>query len=279
MPKRVSDAKAAMLTFNPKLPVEFFEPSELPPVDWLPSGISPVDSLLGGGLPVGRVIEFYGPDGIGKTTLALHFKPEIYIDVERTAEKRWFEMFSPRTEIVRPKSGERMVSEVVWDTIEAAAASKIRLVAVDSLGAMVSTAEMEEKGGQAVLARDVSKNLRRIIPLLDPTTLLVINQARSIMGSQVPGAFNSPGGRFFYHVCSQRMEMRWRGEWVKYSDEKIGHAARLYLKKNKVGRAEMDATIYLGYMMGLFETEEALKDEYKRRKKEGLALRAAPTLP
>jgi len=259
--------EARLRAVDSKLNVAFFTPSEIPPTVFYPCGIGAVDEFLGGGLPAGRIIELYGPEAIGKTTLALQFKPEVFVDVERTAESRWFDKFSPETEVICQKKGERMASEDVWDVLAAAAQANVRLVVVDSLGAMVSKSQLADREGYAPLARDVSRNLRRLIPMLDKTTILFINQVRMVVGSSIPNLMTSPGGKFFLHVCTQRVEMKWCGQWIKYSEAKVGHGARLYLRKNKVGRCEYDTTIYLGYEMGFFETEDALKKAYRDLRK------------
>jgi len=262
----VRKTEARLRAVDGDLNVSFFTPSEIPPTEFYPCGIPAVDEFLGGGLPAGRIIELYGPESIGKTTLALQFKPEVFVDVERTAESKWFHKFSPQTEVICQKKGERMASEDVWEVLAAAAQANVRIVVVDSLGAMVSKAQLEDRSGYAPLAREVSKNLRTLIPLLDKTTILFLNQVRMVVGSNIPNLMTSPGGRFFFHVCSQRVEMKWR-EWIKAGEQKVGHGVRLYMRKSKIGRCEYDTVVYLGYDMGFFETEDALKAAYKETRK------------
>ena len=258
-------ASAAIRAQDDDLPVEFYTPSELPPTEWYSSGIPTLDALLGGGLPAGRIVEIYGPFGIGKTLLSLQWKPLVFVDIERTAEREWFHKFAPEMEIVRPKRGERVTGEVLWRVLEAACLANLKgVVVVDSVGAIVSEAMLESRGGQAPLARHVTENLKRLIPLIGDTTILFINQIRMIVGSSIPGLVDPPGGKFLGHVTTQMIEMRWRGEWLKYGERKIGHAVRVYLKKSKVGPCERECILYVGYGTGIHESEEEAKEAYKR---------------
>jgi RecA/RadA recombinase len=224
-----------------------------------------VDALLGSGhgqgLVAGRVVEFFGPNKIGKSTLSMYFKPEVYLDVERTAEAKWFAKFSPDTEIAQPSCAEE-----AWEVILTAAKAGCRLVVLDSLGAMVSASELDDKGGQAALPRNVSYYLRRIIPSLGGTTLLVVNQVRATMGS-IPGFLSSPGGHYFHHILTQQVEFKPRGEWVTIrrdgKDLRVGHAVRLYLRKNKLGAPDRETLIYIAYDHGVVETEEQVKELWK----------------
>jgi RecA/RadA recombinase len=254
-----------MKAINPSLRLSFHLPDELPPLTFYPSGIAKVDALLGSGhgqgLAAGRVIEFFGPQKIGKSTLALYFHPEVYLDVERKAEPKWLKKLSPETEVAQPGSAEE-----AWEAILTAAKAGCRLVVLDSLGAMVSASELDDKGGTAALPRNVSYYLRRILPSLGTTTLLVVNQVRATMGS-VPGFLSSPGGHYYHHMLTQQVEFKPRGEWVTIrkegKDVRIGHAVRLVMRANAIGAPYVETLFYIAYDHGIVETEDQVKELWK----------------
>jgi RecA/RadA recombinase len=237
--------------------IRVYSPSELPPLVWRPSGVPLLDRLVPG-VPGGRITEISGPKGLGKTLLALHYKPDIFIDVEHTAEPSWFGRFAPDCQVVRPAC-----SEEAWEVVQRAAEAKVRCVVLDSLGAMVTSQELDSDA-PAALSRDVSKNLRKIIPALDVTALIVVNQVRLSFNSRIPGLLTTPGGEFFHHAVSLHLSLKPRGEWVVVKGVKIGHGVRVHIEKSKVCAPHREVILFVGYQPGgLYGTEDELKEAYR----------------
>jgi recombination protein RecA len=230
-----------LIAVSPNLRVkEAYLPEELPPQKWYPSDIQKVNDFLGGGLPAGRIVEWYGPKGVGKSTLALHFKPTLYVSVERDLYQPWIQKLSPTTEFMTPKTAEEAL-----ELVEAAVKAKLEVCVLDSIGALVPEEELAGSRQVGLLPRVLNAWLRRILVQNEVTAVVFINQIRMAMNH--PGLFDSPGGEFLKHVASQRLEFRPAGEWVTKGDTRIGHALRLTLVKNKLGPPQRSLTMYLTY--------------------------------
>ncbi len=220
------------------------------PVEVIPTGILPLDVALGiGGVPRGRVVEIFGPEGGGKTTIALHILAEAqkaggiaaFIDAEHALDPRLAAQLGVDTAnlyLSQPDSGEQAF--YIVDTLVRSGA--VDLIVVDSVAALTPQAEidgkMDESGKQPVglHARLMSYALRRLTAAIakSNTTVIFINQLRSQIST---GYSNGPtetttGGRALKFYSSVRIEVR-RGKQVTQSDTVIGHELYIKVVKNK----------------------------------------------
>jgi recombination protein RecA len=242
-----------LLAAYPDLRERIYSLNEIPPQAYYPSGIRKLDEFLGGGLPAGRIVEWYGPKGIGKTTVALHFQPELYICTERDLYVPWVAKISPNTNVAFPKTAEKAL-----ELLEAAVKAKLQVVVLDSLAGMVPEAELTGGKQVGLFPRVVNAGLRRVIVANEVTAVVIINQVRMVLNH--PGLLDSPGGEFLKHACSQRVEFRPGGEYVTRGERRIGHSIRLILTKNKVGAPYTWTMLYLTYDGAIHETPASAKN-------------------
>lgn len=219
-----------------------------PAVEVIPSGILPLDVALGiGGVPRGRVVEIFGPEGGGKTTIALHILAEAqkaggiaaFIDAEHALDPRLASALGVNTAdlyMSQPDSGEQAF--YILDTLVRSGA--LDLVVVDSVAALTPQAEIDGKMGEGnqvgLHARLMSYALRRLTAAISKskTTVVFINQLRSTIStgySQGPTE-TTTGGRALKFYSSVRIEVR-RGKQVSQGDNVIGHELWIKVVKNK----------------------------------------------
>lgn len=219
-----------------------------PAVEVIPSGILPLDVALGiGGVPRGRVVEIFGPEGGGKTTIALHILAEAqkaggiaaFIDAEHALDPRLAAALGVNTAdlyMSQPDSGEQAF--YILDTLVRSGA--LDLVVVDSVAALTPQAEIDGKMGESnqvgLHARLMSYALRRLTAAIakSKTTVIFINQLRSTIStgySQGPTE-TTTGGRALKFYSSVRIEVR-RGKQVSQGDNAIGHELWVKVVKNK----------------------------------------------
>ncbi|MDC1141840.1 recombinase RecA [Planctomycetota bacterium] len=229
-------------------------------LDCIPSGSLAVDVALGcGGFPRGRIIEIYGPESSGKTTLALHAIANaqklggnaILIDAEHAfdpAYGRKLGIDMAKLWVSQPDYGEQAL-----DIAESLILSNaVDVIVVDSVAALVPRAELEgEMGDQqmGLLARMMSKAMRKLTAACNKsrTCLIMINQVREKIGVMFGNPETTTGGRALKFFASQRVEVR-RTAQIKDGDQSIGVGARITVVKNKVAppfkRCEVE--IYFG---------------------------------
>ena len=219
-------------------------------VEVIPSGILPLDVALGiGGVPRGRIIEIFGPEGGGKTTIALHILAEAqkaggvtaFIDAEHALDPRLAAALGVDTAnlyLSQPDSGEQAF--YILDTLVRSGA--LDLVVVDSVAALTPQAEIDGKMGEGsnqvgLHARLMSYALRRLTAAIakSKTTVIFINQLRSQIST---GYSNGPtetttGGRALKFYSSVRIEVK-RGKTVSQGDSAIGHELNIKIVKNKL---------------------------------------------
>ncbi len=215
-----------------------------------------LDLALGiGGIPRGRVVEVYGPEASGKTTLALHMiacaqKAEgvaAFIDAEHALDTQYSRRLGVDMEnllINQPDSGEQAL-----DIVEALVrSSALDIVVIDSVAALTPRAEIEgEMGDQTVglQARLMSRALRKLAAIVSKsrTTVVFINQVRMKIGVMFGNPETTPGGRALKFYTTVRIELRRIGS-IKHGGETIGNRCRIKVAKNKVAppfrRAEVD---------------------------------------
>src|SRR5213596_2657035 len=215
-------------------------------VDAIPSGSIALDLALGvGGYPRGRVVEIYGPEASGKTTLTLHAVAAVqraggtaaFIDAEHALDSQWARTCGVNIDellISQPDNGEQALE--ITDTLVRSGA--VDLVVVDSVAALVPRAEIEGEMGDShvgLQARLMSPAMRKLAGSLSKfeTTAIFINQLREKIGVMFGSPETTPGGRALKFYSSVRLDVR-RIENLKDGAEVVGSRARVKVVKNKV---------------------------------------------
>jgi recombination protein RecA len=226
------------------------------PVEVIPTGSIALDVALGiGGLPRGRVVEIYGPEGSGKTSLALHAIANAqatggiaaFIDAEHALDPEYAKKLGVDTDallVSQPDTGEQAL-EIADMLIRSGA---IDIVVIDSVAALVPRAEIEGEMGDShvgLQARLMSQALRKLAGALNQTrtTAIFINQLREKVGVMFGSPETTSGGRALKFYASVRLDVR-RIETLKDGTEAVGNRIRVKVVKNKVSppfrQAEMD---------------------------------------
>ncbi len=215
-------------------------------VETIPSGSFSLDLALGvGGLPRGRVIEIYGPESSGKTTLALHAVAEAqkrgggvaFIDVEHALDPEYARRIGVRVKdilISQPGSGEEALN-IMEDMVKSGV---IDIVVVDSVAALTPREELEGEMGDkhiGLQARLMSQALRKITAAAAKTGTIIIfiNQIRMKIGVMFGNPETTPGGRALKFYASVRLEIRRKAQ-IKRGDEVVGNRVVVKVVKNKV---------------------------------------------
>lgn len=215
-------------------------------VDVIPTGSFALDLALGvGGFPRGRIVEVFGPESSGKTTLALHTVAEAqkkggmaaYVDAEHALDPEYAKKIGVKINdllISQPDSGEQAL-EIVENLIRS---GSVDIVVVDSVAALTPRAELEGDMGQqhvGLQARLMSHGLRKLSTLVarTKTVLIFINQIRMQIGIMFGNPETTPGGKALKFYASVRTEIR-RAAQIKKGEEVIGNRARAKVVKNKV---------------------------------------------
>lgn len=215
-------------------------------VESISTGCLSIDLALGaGGLPRGRIIELYGPESSGKTTLALHAVASAqkmggtaaFIDAEHALDPEYAKKIGVDLKdllISQPESGEQAL-----DIVETLVRSNgIDLIVIDSVAALTPRAEIEGEMGDVHVGRQarlMSQALRKLTALVSKTTTVVVflNQLRMKIGVMFGNPETTPGGMALKFYCSQRIEIR-RAAQIKNGDEVVGNHTKLKVVKNKV---------------------------------------------
>jgi recombination protein RecA len=220
--------------------------SERSAIDTIPTGSIALDLALGvGGLPRGRIVEIYGPEASGKTTLALHVIAEAqkrggqaaFVDAEHALDPTRAEAIGVNLDdllLSQPDTGEQAL-EITETLIRSGA---LDVVVVDSVAALVPRAELEGEMGDAVMglqARLMSQALRKLTGAISKskTILIFTNQLRQKIGVMFGNPETTPGGLALKFYCSVRIDTR-RIETLKDGDNIIGSRHRARIVKNKV---------------------------------------------
>lgn len=271
----IKDLNKKMKVGNIQLGVDFQE------VQKIPFSSCRLNYMTYGGIPVGRIAEFYGADGSGKTTTAIDVagnaqrmfpdKKVLFVDIEHTFDSCWATKLGLNCDDIIYLDPDSMGAEEVFNMmIELIDSGEISLCVLDSIGAMVSMQANEKQigertyGGVSMALTEFSKKITPVLARTQ-TAFIGINQVRDDMNSMYGGT-TTTGGRAWRHSCSTRLEFR-KGNYIDDKDNKLsracenpaGNIVNVALVKSKVCRPDRKVGFYtLKYLEGIDYVSDAV---------------------
>jgi recombination protein RecA len=242
----------------------------LVPVEVIPTGAISFDAALGiGGMPRGRVVEIYGPEASGKTTIALEIVAEAqkrggmaaFIDVEHALDAAYAKRLGVDVDnllVSQPDYGEQAL-EIAEILVRSGG---VDIIVVDSVAALVPKAELEGDMGDAhmgLMARLMSQALRKLTAIVSrsKTTFIFINQIREKIGMFVGNPETTTGGRALKFYSSLRLEVK-RTMSIKEGTDIIGHKIKIKVVKNKMAPPFKDVEVDLYYGKGFSKESDVI---------------------